>query len=146
MKHTTIQEYIMTGGPPAEMPTIKTPAKALQLFEKDVNQHWKWSDAGRMFLPGDNTESKSDHAQQTEGALELCLCQYHASIARYHSICPYLAHSPNPPASHPLPQSHQSRCHHTLTLVMPWLFFLEVSPLLALTVLWDNTQQAIDDR
>jgi hypothetical protein len=34
MKHTTIQEYIMTGGPPAEMPTIKTPAKALQLFEK----------------------------------------------------------------------------------------------------------------
>lgn len=42
--HTPIHEYIMTAGPPAPIPTISTPAKALQLFEKASisgrNRYW----------------------------------------------------------------------------------------------------------
>jgi hypothetical protein len=64
--HTPIQEYIMTGGPPAPIPTIKTPDKALQLFVKaSVSIRARQAD-GDWITPSDDAEGEAYHAQQTK--------------------------------------------------------------------------------
>jgi hypothetical protein len=68
-KQTAIQLYIITGGPPALTPTMNTPLSAVQLYNRQSTKFRikdPFSDA-----PGDNAETKSDHAQQTKGPLEL---------------------------------------------------------------------------
>jgi hypothetical protein len=69
--HMIIQEYIITGGPPAPIPTINTPAIALQLCNKTSVFRVKLLN-NVSNEPGDNTEGKSDHTHQTERPFQLC--------------------------------------------------------------------------